>query len=76
MPITAAPASLGLAQTCTLDSPDNVYNLRSDWTPQPWDRKSTLNVIGTYELPFGPAHRLVGSSGLVKRGLCFWARRL
>jgi len=65
--------TLGLAQTYSLDTPDNVYNLRSDWTPQPWDRKFTLNVLGTYELPFGPGHRYSGSNGVVKRLIGGWS---
>jgi hypothetical protein len=68
-----ALGTLGLAQTYTLDSPDNVYNLRSDWTPQPWDRKFNLNVLGTYELPFGPGHRFSGSNGVVKRLIGGWS---
>jgi len=43
-----ALGTLGLSQTYTLDTPDNVYNLRKDWTPQPWDRKLTMNLLGTY----------------------------
>jgi hypothetical protein len=68
-----ALGTLGLAQTYTLDSPDNVYNLRADWTPQPWDRKFTLNVIGTYELPFGPGHRWSSSNPIVKRLIGGWS---
>ena len=45
--------TLGLSQTYTLDSPDNVYNLQSDLTPAPWDQKYIFNFLGTYELPFG-----------------------
>ncbi len=45
--------TLGLSQTYTLDSPDNVYNLQSDLTPAPWDQKFIFNFLGTYELPFG-----------------------
>jgi hypothetical protein len=45
--------SLGLAQTYTLDSPDNVYNLHADLTPEPWDQKYVFNLLGTYQLPFG-----------------------
>lgn len=52
-----ALGTLGLSQTYTLDTPDNVYNLRSDWTPQPWDRKFTFNTLGTYVLPFGEGQR-------------------
>lgn len=57
--------TIGLAQTYTLDTPDNVYNLRADWTPEPWDEKFVLNFIGTYQLPWyqgqhGWLGRLIG----------------
>ncbi len=67
-----ALGTLGLAQTYTLDTPDNVYNLRANWTPQPWDRKVTFNILGTYELPFGPGHRYAATNGVLKRLLGGW----
>ena len=63
-----ALGTLGLSQTYTLDTPDNVYNLRSDWTPQPWDRKGVFNLLGTYELPFGQGL----SNGFLKRIVGGW----
>ncbi|HEV2697929.1 MAG TPA: carboxypeptidase-like regulatory domain-containing protein [Terriglobales bacterium] len=60
-----ALGTIGLAQTYTLDTPDNVYNLRADWTPQPWDRKFTFNALGTYVLPFGEGQRWLASGNPV-----------
>ena len=60
-----ALGTIGLAQTYTLDTPDNVYNLRADWTPQPWDRKFTFNSLGTYNLPFGEGQRWLASGNPV-----------
>ncbi len=54
--------TLGLAQTYTLDTPDNAYNLRADWTPQPWDRKFVFNTVATYVLPFGDGQRWLATS--------------
>ena len=68
-----ALGTLGLAQTYTLDTPDNVYNLRDDWTPQPWDRKFVMNVLGTYALPFGPGQRWSSSNGVVSRLIGGWS---
>jgi hypothetical protein len=62
-----ALGTIGLAQTYTLDTPDNVYDLHANWTPQPWDRKFTFNWLGTYELPFGEGHRWGNSNGIVRR---------
>ena len=60
-----ALGTIGLAQTYTLDTPDNVYDLRADWTPQPWDRKFTFNSLGTYNLPFGEGQRWLASGNPV-----------
>jgi hypothetical protein len=68
-----ALGTLGIAQTYTLDTPDNVYCLRCDWTPQPWDRKFTMNVLGTYQLPFGSGQRWSSSNGIVSRLIGGWS---
>lgn len=60
-----ALGTLGLSQTYTLDTPDDVYNLRNDWTPQPWDHKFTFNTLGTYVLPFGQGQRWLASGNPV-----------
>lgn len=58
--------TIGLAQTYTLDSPDDVYDLRSDWTPEPWDEKYVFNLLGTYQLTW--AHGQHGWLGRVIGG--------
>ena len=69
-----ALGTLGLAQTYTLDTPDDVFNLRNDWTPQPWDHKFTFNTLGTYMLPFGEGQRWLSSgNGLVSRLVSGWS---
>lgn len=69
-----ALGTLGLAQTYTLDTPDDVYNLRNDWTPQPWDHKFMFNTLGTYNLPFGEGQRwLASSNGFLSRFVSGWS---
>lgn len=69
-----ALGTLGLSQTYTLDTPDDVYNLRNDWTPQPWDRKFTVNALGTYVLPFGEGQRWLASGNpFVSRLVSGWS---
>jgi Carboxypeptidase regulatory-like domain len=69
-----ALGTLGLSQTYTLDTPDNVYNLRNDWTPQPWDHKFTFNTLGTYVLPFGQGQRwLATGNSFVSRIVSGWS---
>ena len=69
-----ALGTIGLAQTYTLDSPDNVYNLGANWTPQPWDRKFNFNTLGTYMLPFGQGQRWLSSSNpILSRLVSGWS---
>ncbi|HEV2382862.1 MAG TPA: carboxypeptidase-like regulatory domain-containing protein [Terriglobia bacterium] len=68
-----ALGTIGLAQTYTLDTPDNVYDLGANWTPQPWDRKFTMNVLGAYALPFGSGQRWSSSNGAVSRLISGWS---
>ena len=69
-----ALGTLGLAQTYTLDTPDDVYNLRHDWTPQPWDHKFVFNTLGTYNLPLGQGQRwLATSNGFLSRLVSGWS---
>ena len=68
-----ALGTIGLSQTYTLDTPDNVYNLGADWTPQPWDRKFTMNVLGAYALPFGTGQRWSSSNGIISRLIGGWS---
>jgi len=63
----------GLPQTYTDASPTNIWNYHTDYAPQYFDRKFTLNVLGTYPLPFGPGHKWGNSNGVVKRLVGGWA---
>lgn len=44
---------VGINQSYTLDSVDNAFDLGQDYGPQPFDRKFTLNLLASYNLPFG-----------------------
>lgn len=69
-----ALGTLGLSQTYTLDTPDDVYNLRHDWTPQPFDHKFEFNTLGTYMLPFGQGQRwLASGNAFVSRLVSGWS---
>jgi hypothetical protein len=60
-------------QMYTLANPENPFNLRTDYSDQPWDRKFTMNWLGTYELPFGPGRRWASSNPVVKRLIGGWS---
>ena len=63
----------GLSQTYTLASPNNPFDLRTDYGPQYFDRKFTVNVLASYNLPFGEGQRFTSGSGLVSRLIGGWS---
>jgi hypothetical protein len=65
--------SLGMNQMYTLQSPANSWDVRADYGPQFWDRKLTINVLGTYELPFGKGRRWASSNPVLTRVLGGWS---
>jgi len=64
---------LELNQTYTLSNLNNAWNLGTDYGPQPWDRKFTFNLLGTYTLPFGKGQRWANSNPVATRVLGGWA---
>jgi hypothetical protein len=60
-------------QEYTLDNVENPWNLRTDYSPNPWDRKLVINFLSTYELPFGKGHRWTSTNGLVSRIIGGWS---
>ena len=67
--------ALGLlttGQAYVLDNATNPFNLNTDYGPQLFDRKFSLNVLASYTLPFGPGHRLTSDNPVAKRILGGW----
>lgn len=62
-----------LNQMYTLANPENPWDLRTDYSPQPWDRKFVVNFLGTYELPFGKGRRWASSNPVLTRLLGGWS---
>jgi hypothetical protein len=63
---------LSTNQSYTLDNASNVWNLNSDYGPQFFDRKFVINVLASYQLPFGKGHRLGANNAVVKRIVGGW----
>jgi len=63
----------GINQEFVLDSPNNIYNLRYDYAPAPWDRTWVSNVLGRYELPFGRGKHFSTSNGILDRVIGGWS---
>jgi Carboxypeptidase regulatory-like domain len=63
----------GINQEFVEDSPNNIYNLRYDYAPAPWDRTLVTNVLGRYELPFGKGKHYSTSNGLLDRVIGGWS---
>ena len=60
-------------QEYTLDNVENPWNLRSDYSPNPWDRKLVINVLSTYELPFGKGHHWTTGNSILNRVIGGWS---
>lgn len=54
------------------DSTD-PWNYRVDYGPQFWDRKVTVNILGTYELPFSKGRRFASSNPVLNRIIGGWS---
>ena len=63
----------GINQEFVEDSPNNIYNLRYDYAPAPWDRTWVTNVLGRYDLPFGKGKRFSTTSGILDRIIGGWS---
>ena len=68
-----ALGTVSLAQTYTFATQSDPWDYRVDYGPQYYDRRFTLNVLGTYQLPFGPGHKWGNNNGVVKRLVGGWA---
>jgi len=62
-----------LNQEYTLANVENPWNLRTDYSNNPWDRKLVINFLSTYELPFGKGHRWTTGNGIVNRVIGGWS---
>ena len=63
----------GINQEFVEDSPNDIYNLRTDYAPAPWDRTWVVNVLGRYELPFGKGKHFSTSNGILDRVIGGWS---
>lgn len=62
-----------LNQEYTEANPEDPFNLRTDYGPNPWDRKLTMNYLGTYDLPFGKGRRWSSTNWAVSRLIGGWS---
>ncbi|MGO8814409.1 MAG: carboxypeptidase regulatory-like domain-containing protein [Terriglobia bacterium] len=62
-----------LNQEYTEANPEDPWNPRVDYGPNPWDRKLVINYLGTYELPFGKGRRWSSNNWAVSRLIGGWS---
>jgi len=62
----------GINQEFVEDSPNNIYNLRTDYGPAPWDRRWVMNLVADYRLPFGKGQHFSTGNGIVDRVVGGW----
>ncbi len=64
--------TIGINQEYVEASPMNIYNLRYDYGPAPFDRRWVSNISAHYELPFGKGKRFLGSNRILDRVVGGW----
>ncbi len=62
-----------LNQEYTEANPEDPWNLRTDYGPNPWDRKLVMNYLGTYALPFGKGQRFSSNNPVISRIIGGWS---
>lgn len=65
--------TIGINQEFVEASPNNIYDLRYDYGPAPWDRRWVLNVLANYQLPFGRGRRFASNNAVVDRVIGGWS---
>ena len=65
--------TIGINQEYVEASPNNIYNLRSDYAPSPFDRRWAMNILADYQLPFGKGQRFAANNGVVNRIIGGWS---
>ena len=64
--------TIGINQEYVEASPNNIYNIRSDYGPAPWDRRWVMNLVADYRLPFGKGQHYATGNGVVDRVIGGW----
>jgi hypothetical protein len=63
---------VGLNQAYTFNSINDPWNPGVDYGPQYFDRKFTLNILGSYQLPFGKGQRFDANNKAVNEIIGGW----
>jgi len=66
-------STVGINQEYTQANPSVPFNLRYDYGPAPFDTRFVLNVLGTYDLPFGKGRRFATSNAILDRVIGGWS---
>jgi hypothetical protein len=63
---------IGINQAYTENNVNDPWNLGADYGPQFSDRKFTLNLLGSYNLPFGKGQKFDSGNGAINRVIGGW----
>lgn len=55
-----------------IGTPVEPYDMADNWGNQPFDRKLVINVLGTYQLPFGAGSNLTSHNPIISRLISGW----
>jgi len=64
--------TFGLNQEYTNYSAPYIWNLRWAYTPAPFDRTQTMNILATYQLPFGKGKYFATKNSVLDRVIGGW----
>ncbi|HXJ92779.1 MAG TPA: carboxypeptidase-like regulatory domain-containing protein [Terriglobia bacterium] len=65
--------TVGINQEYVEASPNNIYDLRYDYGPSPWDRRWVFNMLADYQLPFGKGQRFATNNGVLDKVIGGWS---
>jgi hypothetical protein len=63
----------GINQEYVTDSPNDIWNLNTDYAPAPFDRRWVANILARYDLPFGKGKYFATSNPILDRLIGGWS---
>ncbi|HUC54418.1 MAG TPA: carboxypeptidase-like regulatory domain-containing protein [Candidatus Cybelea sp.] len=66
-------STVGINQEFTQANASVPFNLRYDYGPAPFDTRFVLNLLATYQLPFGKGQRFGTNNGILDRIIGGWS---
>ncbi len=65
-------STIGINQEYVEASPNNIYDLRYDYAPAPFDHRWVSNIVAHYEFPFGKGKRFLSTNSILDKVVGGW----